>query len=152
MPTVAAQALSEVAGSVEQADPDDGNAEIASGLQVIAGQDAQPSRVLRQGRGHSVLRGEVGDTGERCGLGVALAAPLKPVRGTEVGVQIRNSSVDPLHEGGIRAQLGESISRYLAEQSHRITPAPMPQLRVHRCEQVGRLRMPGPAEVEREFL
>ena len=65
LPALAGERLLEVAGVVEQADADERHAEVAGGLQVVTGQDAETAGVLRQHRGDAELRGEVGDPG-RC--------------------------------------------------------------------------------------
>ena len=56
LPAVARQRLPEVAGAVEQADADERHAEVAGGLEVVAGQDAEAAGVLRQHRGDAELR------------------------------------------------------------------------------------------------
>ena len=61
LPAVARQRLAEVAVPVEQPDADDRHAEVARGLEVVAGQDAETAGVLRQHRGDAELRGEVAD-------------------------------------------------------------------------------------------
>ena len=61
LPAVARERLAEVAVPVEQADADDRHAEVAGGLEVVAGEDAEAAAVLRQHRGDAELRGEVGD-------------------------------------------------------------------------------------------
>ncbi|CAB4851772.1 unannotated protein [freshwater metagenome] len=61
LPAVTRERLTEVARPVEQADADDRNSEIARGLQVVAREDAQPSRVLGQHLGDAELWREVGD-------------------------------------------------------------------------------------------
>ena len=61
LPAVAGQRLPEVAVPVEQPDADDRHAEVAGGLEVVAGQDAEAAGVLRQHGGDAELRGEVAD-------------------------------------------------------------------------------------------
>ncbi len=61
LPAVRGQRLPEVAEPVEQADPDDRHAEIGRRLEVVAGQDAETARVVRQRLGDAELHGEVGD-------------------------------------------------------------------------------------------
>lgn len=51
LPAVPGQALAEVAVPVEQADSDERHAQVAGGLQVVTGQDAQTAGVLGQGGG-----------------------------------------------------------------------------------------------------
>ena len=55
LPALAGQRLREVAGAVEQADADDGHAEVGGGLEVVAGQDAEAAGVLRQHGGDAEL-------------------------------------------------------------------------------------------------
>ena len=57
--------LPEVAVAVEEADADDRDAEVAGGLEVVAGQDAEPARVLRQRLAEAELGREVGDRAGR---------------------------------------------------------------------------------------
>ena len=61
LPALARQRLAEVAVPVEQADADERHAEVAGGLEVVAGQDAEAAGVLRQRGGDAELRREVGD-------------------------------------------------------------------------------------------
>lgn len=55
LPAVPVEGLPEVAVPVEQADADDRDAEVAGGLEVVAGQDAEPAGVLGQRGGDAVL-------------------------------------------------------------------------------------------------
>ena len=61
LPALARQQLAEVAVPVEQSDADDRDAEVAGGLEVVAGEDAEPAGVLRQHRGDAELGREVAD-------------------------------------------------------------------------------------------
>ena len=56
LPAVSRQRLREVPVPVQQADADDRDAEVARGLQVVAGQDAEAAGVLREDGGDAVLR------------------------------------------------------------------------------------------------
>ena len=56
LPAVRRQRLREVPVPVQQADADDGDAEVARGLQVVACQDAEATGVLREDGGDAVLR------------------------------------------------------------------------------------------------
>ncbi len=51
LPALAGEALAEVAVPVEQADADERDAQVAGGLEVVTGQDAEAAAVLRQGGG-----------------------------------------------------------------------------------------------------
>ena len=61
------QQLAEVAVAVEEADADDRHAEVAGRLEVVAGEDAEPARVLRQRLAEAELGREVGDGARRIG-------------------------------------------------------------------------------------
>ncbi len=55
LPAVPAEGLPEVPVTVEQADADQRRAQVAGGLEVVAGQDAEAAGVLGQGGGDAVL-------------------------------------------------------------------------------------------------
>ena len=61
LPAVARERLPEVAAAVEQPHADDRDAEVAGGLEVVAGEDAESAGVLREHRGDAELRREVAD-------------------------------------------------------------------------------------------
>ena len=61
LPAVAGEGLAEVAVPVEQSDADERDAEVAGGLEMVAGEDAEAAGVLRQGGGDAELGREVGD-------------------------------------------------------------------------------------------
>ncbi|CAM5622813.1 hypothetical protein SHIRM173S_03835 [Streptomyces hirsutus] len=56
LPAVPGQGLAEVTVPVEQADADQRDAEVAGGLEMVAGEDAEPAGVLRQGGRDAELR------------------------------------------------------------------------------------------------
>ena len=65
LPAVDRQRLAEVAVPVEEADADEGHAEVAGRLEVVAGEHAEAARVLREGLGDAELGGEVGHRAQR---------------------------------------------------------------------------------------
>ena len=69
LPAVAGQGLAEVAVPVEQPDADQRYAEVAGGLEMVAGEDAEAAGVLGQGGGDAELGREVGDGGGNSALG-----------------------------------------------------------------------------------
>src|SRR5262249_53984174 len=79
--------LAEVARSIEEADADEGDAEIAGRLQVVAGEHAEATRVLRKGLGDPELGREVGDEAQRA-RGLRLVAGLEPARRSQVPVEV----------------------------------------------------------------
>ncbi len=148
LPAVAGQRLLEVARAVEQADGDDRHAEVAGGLQVVAGEDAEAAGVLRQRGGDAVLGREVGDARGRVG-----AERLEPAVGGR-GSSRRSSRLRLTQstKPGVGRQLGEPLRRHLAEQAHRVLAAGVPQLGVDGREQVAGRGVPGPAQVDGELL
>ncbi len=66
--------LAEVAALIEEPDGDDGNAEVAGGFQLIAGDIAEAARVDGQGVAQHEFHAEVGDRFERR-VGVGLLKP-----------------------------------------------------------------------------
>src|SRR5262249_17861141 len=63
LPAIGVQVLTEVAVLIEQTDADQRNGAIAGGLQVVAGEDAEATRVDWEALGEAVFGGEVGDQG-----------------------------------------------------------------------------------------
>ena len=61
LPALGRQRLGEVAVPVQQADADQRHTQVTGGLEVVAGQDAEAARVLRQRRGDAELGREVRD-------------------------------------------------------------------------------------------
>ena len=82
LPAVRGDRLLEVAGAVEEADAGERQAEVGGALQVVAGEDAEAARVLRQRRGDAELRREVGDV--RRGVGERLVPARLAAVGREV--------------------------------------------------------------------
>ncbi len=142
LPAFAVQRLAEVAVPVQQADTDQRDTQVAGCLQVVTGQDAQTTGVLRQHVGDAVLRGEVGNRVDRS-TGVGLEPP---VAGHVTG-QVGYSQLEPAQEGLVVRQLVEPGGRNLAEKPDRVTAGAAPQLRVDSLENVLRLGVPGPAQV-----
>ena len=99
LPALAGQRLTEVPVAVEQAHADDRHAEVARGLQVVAGQDPEPAGVLRQHRGDAELRREVRDAARR-----ARAERLVPAVAGHVLVEVGLGELEPLDEPLVVAQ------------------------------------------------
>jgi hypothetical protein len=127
---------------VEQTDADQRYAEVARGLQVVTGQDAEATGVLRQDVGDAEFRGEVGHRADR-GTGLGLEPPVVGHIPLEVG----DSQFQSPQEGLVVRQLVEPGRRYLTEKPDRVTTGTAPQLRVDGLEDVLRLRVPDPAQV-----
>ncbi len=144
LPAVPGQRLHEVPGPVEQADADDRHAEVARGLEMVAGEDAEAAGVLRQHLGDTELRGEVGDR-RRGAFGLPL---LIPQIGCQVLLEVVRDVGEPAHEPAVGGQREQPVMIHLAEQADRVSLRRLPELRINRLEQVQRLGMPGPAKIQ----
>jgi hypothetical protein len=144
LPAVPGQPLGEVAGPVEQADADDRDAEVAGRLEVVAGQDAEATGVLREDLGQAELHREVGDAARHPGL------LLVPARLGQVVGQVVGGVGEPAQEPLVPGQRGQPGRRYRAEQPDRVAATVPPQFRIDGREQVQRLLVPGPTQVHDE--
>ena len=142
LPALAGERLLEVAVPVEQADADDRDAEVAGGLEVVAGEDAEAAGVLRQHRGDAELGREVADRA-RSVLDPAL---VPPVLG-EVRREVALDRAEPLAELTVGRELVEARRLDRTEQADRIASGRLPQLGVDRGEDVLGGRVPGPPQV-----
>ena len=98
------QLLAEVAVAVEEPDADEGDAEVARRLQVVAGQHAEAAGVLRQRLGDAELRREVGDQPQRAGL-PGLGPGLEPAGRGEVAVELVLGLLEVAEEARVGGQL-----------------------------------------------
>ena len=137
LPAVAGEGLPEVPVAVQQPDADEGHAEIAGRLQMVAREDAETSGVLRQGGRDAELGGEISH-----GAGQSLGLCLIPAVTAQIVVQIVRDRVQTAPEPPVPGEFGESRGPHPAQQPHRVAPGGAPCLRVHGLEQIARLRMP----------
>ena len=84
---VLVEPLLEVAAAVEEADPDERDAELRRGLEIVAGENAEPAGVDGEALVEPELRGEVGD--EEVGRAAAGSATTSPRRDRVPGVPAR---------------------------------------------------------------
>ena len=120
LPAVGGQRLGEVTVPVQQADGDQRHAEVARRLQVVAGQDAQAARILRQRGGDAVLGREVRDRG-RAGLVLGPAALGRvPARLRHVLLQVPLGLAEPAEEVPVARERGDPGRRQPAEHRDRI--------------------------------
>ena len=147
LPALGRQRLREVAVPVEQAHADQGHAEIAARLQVIAGQDAQAARVLRQRGGDAVLGREVRHARRLSGQ---VRVSLIPARAVQVVRQLTLGLVQPVQEPAVAGQAGQALGRDLGQQRNRLLADALPSVRIDRGEQVQRLGMPRPAQIQHQ--
>ena len=147
LPAVGRDRLGEVARLVEQADADQRDAEVGGRLEVVAREDAEPARVLRQRGGDAELGREVRHRARRVG-----AERLEPARLREVRAEPGTLALGPLHVPAVRGELVEPRGVDLAEERHGVPPGAAPQLGVDVLEQALRRLVPRPPEVARELL
>ncbi len=145
LPAVPRQALPEVAVSVQQPHSDQRDAEVAGGLEVVAGEDAEAAGVVRQHLGDTEFHREVGDAGGQCRAAFLLF--LEPAGTGEVVLEVGGSGIEAGEEVAVLGERVEAGGRHLAEQPDGVVAAPAPQVRVDRFEQVLGLRVPRPSEV-----
>ena len=149
LPAVAVQALAEVAGLVEQADPDDRDPDVGGRLEVVAGEDAEATGVLRQGGGDAELGAEVGD--RRGHVLRLLAAPLLvPAVLADVPVERLLGGVDPLDEGRVGGEPLELLRRDRRQHGDRVLADRGPAGGVDGLEEVAQRRVPAPPQVHGE--
>ena len=122
LPAVRRDRLGEVSGPVEQADADDGHAEVRCALEMVPGQDAETSGVLGQCRSDPELRREVADRPWR-----ARRQGLVPARFVQVGMEVAEHLVDATDVVAVAGEFIQSRRLDLAQQSDRIVSALLPQ-------------------------
>ena len=149
LPAVGCQRLTEVAGAVVQADADQGQAQIRSGLEMVAGQDAQTAGIDRQHFGDAELHGEVADTGGQHGVAAGLQL-LVPERLGEVLIELARQSVEPLQEAVVLGEFVEPRGADLPEQCHRVASDARPLRGVDAREQLLGRDVPRPTQVGRQ--
>ena len=141
LPVLLVELLPEVPAAVEEADPDEWDAELRRRLEVVAGEDAEPAGVDGEALVEPELRGEVGD--EEIG-GAAPAAPPRVL-----AVVAGEACLDPREPLEIvrREDAGQVLVGQLGQERGRVVvklgePA---GLEVH--EEPSRLRDPREGEV-----
>ncbi len=136
--------LPEVPLPVEEADARQRHAQVARGLQVVAGEDAEAAGVDRQDLGQPELRREIGDLlpardelpGRRVpGLGQVLLGQL-PHLGEQLGLVRR-----------VLRGVPEPFGRHLSEELDRVAARPPPGRRIQKFEERADVRPPRPPEI-----
>ena len=149
LPAVGGQRLPEIARAVVQPHRDQRQSQIRRGLQMIARQDAQATRVVRQHLGDAELHREVGDA---VGHGSAvLGLLLVPQRAAQIIVQIGGQMIEPVQESVVDRQFVQPCRAHRAQQRNGILTALHPQVRVDRAEEILRRLVPRPAQVGRQL-
>lgn len=150
LPTVGGQGLAEVSRPVVQPHRDQRKPEVGCRLQVVAGQDAKPARIVRQHLGDAELHGEVGDAGRPGACRVILLHLLIPHGTGQIGVQRSRQVVEPTQERVIAGKLVESLGIHPAKKRDRVLTQLFPQVGIDCGEQLLRRRIPRPSQVDRE--
>ena len=150
LPALGVQGLLEVAGPVEQPDPEDRHAQVGRRLEVVTGEDAEAPGVLREHLGDAELRGEVGDR-RRCRGRVADGLLRRDGRRGEVGREVVVGGPEPGEELVVRRQLSDAAGGDLGEQPHRVLLDRLPDQRVDRPEQLERRGVPRPPQVHAQL-
>ncbi len=153
LPTVRGERLAEIPAAIEQPHADDGHAQVAGRLEVVAGQDAQTTGVLRKHRCDPVLRREVPDR-DRWRVRASCMLRLKvlvPARCRQVVLQVLVREPHPLGEVVVTRERLQPVRRHRTEQLYRVVVDLVPDLRVDGGEQVAGGRVPGPTQVGAEL-
>ena len=145
LPAVGVEPLAEVALGVEQADADERHAEIASRLEVIAGEDPETTGILRESLGDAELGREVGDGTKR-----AVRAALEPTWRAQGLVEPGGGRVDVGDDERIGSELCPALDRDALQHTHRVVAGRLPAHRVESREQRLEVSVPRPVQVARE--
>ena len=119
LPAVRGQRLPEVPEPVEQADADDRHAQIGGRLEVVAGQDAKATRVVRQRLGDAELHREVGDR-LRTGCASRWLTGADTSGDRSGSGPDRRQAVHPGEERLVRGEFLQPGHRHRAEQFERV--------------------------------
>ena len=149
LPTIGAQGLGEVTVGVEQADADQGNAEVGGGLHMVAGEHAEATRVDREAGVDAEFHGEVGGDGGVAALGLG-AGLLVPQRGRQVLAEVLGFVVDASQVLVITGELTQTGGGCLMQHLLGVFPELGPQFRVDVPEQLFGFLTPRPAQIVRE--
>ena len=151
LPAVPREGLAEVAVPVEEPDADEGDAEVAGRLEVVAGEDAEAAGVLRQRRGDPELGREVADGGGQVPAavppGARAVALLVPAGAVQIGVQALRRGAQSVQERPVGGQCGEAGGGDGTEEPYGVAVGGLPAARVDGLEQLAGLGVPGPAQI-----
>ena len=140
--------LVEVAVPVEHAHTDDWNAEVAGGLDVIAGENAKSAGIQRHGLADAEFHRHVGGS-HVAGIGMRLPKP---------GIRLEIAAKLLMDAGDIRqilvvAGLGlEPIGRHRRQEGDRVMQGRAEQVGIQTSKQRARGRVPRPPEVVGELM
>jgi hypothetical protein len=149
LPSGLAEQLFEVALLVEEAHADEGEAEVAGGLEMVAGEDAEASGEDGEALGKAELGREVSDQRMVEALRISFVEPSG--FGVKVGVEIGLDAMEMTEEGVIDGGGFEFFLLDGSEDQHRIVASGFPEVAIEAAEEFDGIVCPAPAEVEGEF-
>lgn len=74
------------------------------------------------------------------------------MRGIEITVKVLDFPMDAFDEGAIGCKFAQPLCRDLSQHPDGIGATGLPQIRIHLLEEIGRRWMPGPAQIQGQFL
>ena len=144
LPAVGRNALVEVALRVEEPDADQGDAQVAGFLAVIAGQDAQAAAVDGQGMMQAEFRREIGDETLRH---LRMLAREPRVRRGHVGIERQKDGLVAPQEDRVGGRGDGTFRAELVEQLDRIVRSQLPERAVEGFKEGSGVRVPAPPEI-----
>jgi hypothetical protein len=144
---VVVDALGEIALAIEQADGDEGQAQIGGALAMVAGEDAQAAGIDRKALVEAELGAEIGD--QVAGLQLQGHVPAQGL--AHVGVEGRQHAVVAAQEDVVFRRLGQAFLVHPLEEGLGIVVDRVPQTRMQAGEQGAGGTIPGVPEVVRQF-
>ena len=139
--------MAEVAVPVEQADADEGHAEVARRFEVIAGEHAEAAGILRQRLADPELGGEVADE-----LQGGSALQLEPTVVREIAAELVRGVGEEPHEACVFGECLQAPWVDGGDDGDRVAPRRLPEVGIDPAEEVSGLLVPRPSEVQRERL
>ena len=147
LPAVRGEVLAEKTLLVAQADADQGHAQVACRLEMVAGQDAESPGIDGQALGDAVFQAEIGHqrrvVAVRKGNGAGLPG--------QIGAQLLEQVLHPVDEKfipgqGFQGPLGQAV-----EKSHRIAVAFAPEFAVNLGKKRHDVVVPGKKQIIGQF-
>ena len=135
--------LAKITFLVEEADGHEGNAQVAGGFEVVAGQCAEPARVDGQRLRDGEFKGEVGDEAAV----IAAVVLVIPGGAAEIGGEIPPNPLEVGEEGVVFGELFEAIFADHAEQADGVVAGVFLELSVDAPKKGVGVEVPAPPEV-----
>jgi hypothetical protein len=147
LPSLGVENLTEITLPVEEADADEGQLQVARGLEDVAGENAETSGVYRKDFGQPELRRKVGDAVvPHRQLPHARVKRLRRVLERELG----GDAVEHGQKGRVGRRRLETLGRNAAQERRRVAAHRRPELRVERRKKSPDRGAPRPPEVPGE--